>query len=222
MHSLLNSSAVHGPASQQPCSWAEVTAGRERGNRSKVVVLRVGSTQADRGLTCVCCPNYYSSVNCYCTIRCQRVVKCLRTGSTRPTGPQELVRCYSNSALCGACLTLSTVFAHFAGDENGRMPSRVKAEAVVVNCTQCMGPIRMSKSNADARLHWESKHPSCTFATCFPGQFDPTVPGASPAPSGATNTAPVVQKAKPKANTGDLSFLDAALASNPVKGKAGK
>ncbi len=87
-----------------------------------------------------------------------------------------------------------------------------------------MMPIRMSKSNTDARLHCESKHPTTTFASCFPGQFDPTAPvtAAVAAPAQTTAVAAAVTAPKPKAKASDLSFLDAALDSNPVKGKARK
>jgi hypothetical protein len=111
------------------------------------------------------------------------------------------------------------------GDEQGRLPNRVKVEATVAPCTVCMAPIRMSKSNADARLHVESKHPTSTFACCFPGQFDPTVQTeAAPVQASTDNAtpAPVVPAAKPKPKAADLSFLDAALDSNPVKGKGKK
>mmetsp|Transcript_7519 Transcript_7519/g.15182 ORF Transcript_7519/g.15182 Transcript_7519/m.15182 type:complete len:133 (-) Transcript_7519:244-642(-) len=111
------------------------------------------------------------------------------------------------------------------GDADGRLPSRVKAETVVATCTQCMMPIRMSKSNADARLHFENKHPASTFATCFPGQFDPTaVVASAPAASADVKATPVAASTqpKPKAKSQDLSFLDASLASNPVKGKGKK
>lgn len=82
-------------------------------------------------------------------------------------------------------------------------------------------PIRMSKSNTDARLHCESKHPTATFASCFPGQFDPTV---AVAPTASVATAAPVAAVQPKVvkKSADLSFLDAALDSNPVKGKAKK
>ena len=112
-----------------------------------------------------------------------------------------------------------------AGDEHGRMPNRVKAEAVMAHCTQCMMPIRMSKSNTDARLHCDSKHPTATFASCFPGQFDPTAAVAVVAPvvtATAAAAAPAVVVAPKVKKAADLSFLDAALDSNPVKGKAKK
>ena len=119
-------------------------------------------------------------------------------------------------------LSSHVIINYSTGDASGRLPSRVKAETVVINCAQCMMPIRMSKSNADARLHVESKHPTATFASCFPGQFDPTVAVAAAPVIQATTTATIAPKPKPKAKSDDLSFLDAALSSNPVKGKANK
>lgn len=96
------------------------------------------------------------------------------------------------------------------GDEQGRLPSRVKAAAVMANCTQCMTEIKMTKTNTEAKTHWEARHPACTFATCFPGQFDPTVApvpvvgGGGESKTGGTTT-------KKAAKTNDLSFLDDAL-----------
>lgn len=105
----------------------------------------------------------------------------------------------------------------------GRLPNRVKVEATIANCTQCQQPIRMSKTNTDARLHVENKHPTTSFATCFPGQFDPTTAVASaPAAAAAPVAAPVAVAPKPVKKAADLSFLDAALDSNPTKGKAKK
>jgi len=86
---------------------------------------------------------------------------------------------------------------------------------VIVNCTQCMLPIRMTKTNTEAKQHAESKHSTFPFATCFPGQFDPTVVVAATAPSAAVAAAPVAKKAVKKAD--DLSFLDAALLPNGKK-----
>jgi len=106
----------------------------------------------------------------------------------------------------------------------GRLPNRVKVEATVASCTMCQMPIRMSKSNTDARLHVENKHPTAAFATCFPGQFDPTAPGAIVAAEPAAVAAAPVAAPAPKVvkKSADLSFLDDALASNPAKGKAKK
>lgn len=82
------------------------------------------------------------------------------------------------------------------GDAQGRIPHRVKVEKVQVACAQCQGTQRMTKTNSEARMHWESRHPSCTFEQCFPGQT--YVPVAS-AVATATTTKP-----KPKPNS-DIS-----------------
>jgi len=79
----------------------------------------------------------------------------------------------------------------------------------------------MSKTNTDAKIHCQSRHPTATFAQCFPGQFDPTVAvTVAPTDTAAVAVAaPVVVKPKPK--TDDLSFLDSSL-SVGSKGKTGK
>jgi hypothetical protein len=134
------------------------------------------------------------------------------------------------------------------GDEQGRLPSRVKAPEVNFNCTQCQTPIRMTKKNVDAKVHFESKHPTSTFAVCFPGFFDPTVCTASASVEGAEEGASgggskldidlikkQAREAKTVAEGGmtdaqkaaaksvkkkeDLSFLDDALAATPGKKK---
>lgn len=129
------------------------------------------------------------------------------------------------------------------GDEQGRLPSRVKAPEVNFNCTQCQTPIRMTKKNVDAKVHFESKHPTSTFAVCFPGFFDPTLCTASAeegaagggskldidfvkkqareaktvAEGGMTDAQKAAAKAVKKKE--DLSFLDDALAATPGKKK---
>jgi hypothetical protein len=132
------------------------------------------------------------------------------------------------------------------GVEQGRIPMRVKTTEVNAACTLCQQAIRMTKKNIEAVAHWEAKHPTVTFATCFPGQYDPTQEGVAAASAsssssagagagagsgaadasaaeGATETAaaPVAKAPAPapkKKPAQDLSFLDAAL---DVKG-AGK
>eukprot|EP00597_Dinobryon_sp_UTEXLB2267_P000546 CAMPEP_0170062684 /NCGR_PEP_ID=MMETSP0019_2-20121128/3819_1 /TAXON_ID=98059 /ORGANISM="Dinobryon sp., Strain UTEXLB2267" /LENGTH=134 /DNA_ID=CAMNT_0010268895 /DNA_START=49 /DNA_END=453 /DNA_ORIENTATION=+ len=111
------------------------------------------------------------------------------------------------------------------GDENGRLPARVKAAEVLARCTICSHEIRMTKKNVEAKSHFESKHPTSTFAICFPGQVDPTVPGFNPEgttaakPSGTTSTASTAPVAAPKKKVDDLSFLDSALDSKNYAGK---
>ena len=103
-------------------------------------------------------------------------------------------------------------------DKDGRMPSKPAPVQNFVNCAVCMGELKMSKSNADARIHCDSKHPTHTFAQCFPGQFDPTVVAAA-APAAAEAAKPAVQVQGPgKAKkSDDMSFLQEALAAQPGK-----
>lgn len=82
----------------------------------------------------------------------------------------------------------------------------------------------MTKKNVEAKSHFESKHPTSTFALCFPNQIDPTVPGfaaegtSSSKQSSSSASSSAVASA-PKKKTEDLSFLDAALDSKNYKKK---
>eukprot|EP01035_Chromulina_nebulosa_P033281 gene33281-44551_t len=108
------------------------------------------------------------------------------------------------------------------GDENGRLPARVKAPEVLARCTICSHEIRMTKKNVEAKSHFESKHPTSTFAICFPNQIDPTVPGfATEGTSSKQSSSSSSSSAAsaPKKKTEDLSFLDAALDSKNYKKK---
>lgn len=100
------------------------------------------------------------------------------------------------------------------GDKDGRLPSKPATVQVFVNCTVCCTELRMSKSNADARIHCESRHPGIPFSQCFPGQFDPTAPVVTAAASGPATQGQGPSKAKKPT---DLSFLQDALAAQPGK-----
>ena len=103
------------------------------------------------------------------------------------------------------------------GDEQGRIPSRVKAAEVMARCTVCSQEIRATKKNVEAKAHWESRHPTLTFAACFPGIFDPTAPGAVEEKEESAPVAAAAAPAPKKKAAADLSFLDAAL--DPKKKK---
>ena len=111
--------------------------------------------------------------------------------------------------------------ANGIGDEQGRMPSRVKDPEVKARCTVCSLEIRVTKKNIEANAHWESRHPTITYAACWPGLFDPSAPAAASATDGAAPAAaPAAAAAAPapkKKAAQDLSFLDAAL--DPKKKK---
>ncbi len=101
------------------------------------------------------------------------------------------------------------------GDEQGRLPNRVKAADVLAKCTLCSHEIKETKANNELRQHCDARHPTSTFAICFPTATDPTVPVVV-----AVSSAPVAAVApKKKAASNDLSFLDSALDSKAFKGK---
>jgi len=105
------------------------------------------------------------------------------------------------------------------GDADGKLPARVKPANVMGKCTKCMSEIRMTSTNTEAKEHWSSRHPTCTFAECFPGQFDPTVTNdaettTTTTTSTSTSTGQPVAK---KNTTQDMSFLNEALSFNPNK-----
>ncbi len=54
------------------------------------------------------------------------------------------------------------------GDEMGRLPSRVKAEAIMLCCTVCKAELKCTKTNTEMKVHAESKHGK-TLEECFPG-----------------------------------------------------
>mmetsp|Transcript_3775 Transcript_3775/g.7347 ORF Transcript_3775/g.7347 Transcript_3775/m.7347 type:complete len:140 (-) Transcript_3775:962-1381(-) len=53
------------------------------------------------------------------------------------------------------------------GDENGRIPARVKAEAIMSKCTVCAQSMKITKTNTELRQHAENKHGK-TLGICFP------------------------------------------------------
>jgi hypothetical protein len=96
----------------------------------------------------------------------------------------------------------------------------------MAKCTICSVEIRTTKKNIEAKTHFESRHPTSTFATCFPGAFDPTVAGSGAAEETAgemtaapVTAAPAVAPPKKKKPAEDLSFLSAALDSKEYKKK---
>ena len=54
------------------------------------------------------------------------------------------------------------------GDDKGRLPARVKTEAVMICCTVCKSEMKCTKTNTEMKLHSESKHGK-TLEECFPG-----------------------------------------------------
>lgn len=89
----------------------------------------------------------------------------------------------------------------------------------MIKCTQCQTEIRATKKNIEAMTHFQSRHPTCTFSTCFPGAFDPTAPVAAAEVTDASASSAAPAAPKPKKKTDDLSFLDSALDSKQFKKK---
>ena len=53
------------------------------------------------------------------------------------------------------------------GDENGRIPHRIKADAQMVKCADCQQEMKITKTNTELKMHAENKHGK-TLAVCFP------------------------------------------------------
>ena len=54
------------------------------------------------------------------------------------------------------------------GDESGRVPARVKAEAQMSKCTECAMEFKITKTNTELKQHAENKHGKM-LEVCFPG-----------------------------------------------------
>ena len=54
------------------------------------------------------------------------------------------------------------------GDENGRLPPRVKEAPKMINCAICMFEMKITKTNTELVAHAESKHGK-GLEECFPG-----------------------------------------------------
>jgi hypothetical protein len=113
------------------------------------------------------------------------------------------------------------------GDEQGRIPMRVKDPPKMARCNICQMELKITKTNTELSAHADSKHGS-TLLLCFPGAkeiADEMVavlarkdkgPGAASA--SATATSPAIKK-KPAAGGMD-DLLAAGLSSAKTKGGA--
>lgn len=108
------------------------------------------------------------------------------------------------------------------GDELGRIPARVKAEALMMKCATCQQELKVTKTNTELKRHSESKHGK-TVEECFPGA---TAAAADLAAAGAkgggakAKKGPEMTKAQRKKQTeaGLDDLLSAGLGSKK-KGK---
>ena len=89
------------------------------------------------------------------------------------------------------------------GDAEGRMPSRVKAEAKLSKCTICFQELVITKTNTELIAHAESKHGK-TCEICFPGakeEAEAMKAALQKGGKGGASNGPTVSKAEKKKKT---------------------
>jgi hypothetical protein len=116
------------------------------------------------------------------------------------------------------------------GDAQGRIVKE-KTANTMAKCSICQLELRMTKKNVEAQQHVQSKHPTSSWETCFPGQTKPEAGSAfSGKPEGgqkldidriraeaaeaksiAEGGESKAEKAKKKKKQEDFSFLDDAM-----------
>lgn len=111
------------------------------------------------------------------------------------------------------------------GDENGRLPPRIKADAKMAQCILCQAELKITKTNTELRLHSENKHGK-TIEMCFPGaeaisaEMKNAVAGGNKGKEAKAGTGKASKKVT-KENLDDL--LLAGMAGGPgAKKKKGK
>ena len=111
------------------------------------------------------------------------------------------------------------------GDENGRLPPRIKADAKMAQCIVCQAELKITKTNTELKLHSENKHGK-TIDVCFPGaeaisaEMKNSVAGGTKGNGGKAGSGKGSKKVT-KENLDDL--LMAGMAGGPgAKKKKGK
>mmetsp|Transcript_19623 Transcript_19623/g.32147 ORF Transcript_19623/g.32147 Transcript_19623/m.32147 type:complete len:134 (-) Transcript_19623:151-552(-) len=111
------------------------------------------------------------------------------------------------------------------GDENGRLPPRMKADAKMAQCIVCQAELKITKTNTELKLHSENKHGK-TIDVCFPGaeavsaEMKNSVAGGSTGNGGKAGSGKGSKKVT-KENLDDL--LMAGMAGGPgAKKKKGR
>jgi len=108
------------------------------------------------------------------------------------------------------------------GDENGRIPARVKDPPKMASCTICQQQLKITKTNTELKKHAESKHGK-TVDDCFPGaqaiseQLAQVGKKDSKSGAGGSTMSKAQKKKKAAADMDDL--LSAGLSGNKKKGK---
>ena len=109
------------------------------------------------------------------------------------------------------------------GDENGRIPARVKAEAIMLKCAVCQQELKVTKTNTELKRHAESKHGK-TVEDCFPGATKMAEELAAATAKGGGKggkKGPELTKAQRKKQAADGldDLLSAGLSGGKKKGK---
>ena len=115
------------------------------------------------------------------------------------------------------------------GDETGRMPARVKAEAQMAACAVCQANLKITKTNTELKQHAENKHGK-TLAECFPDaeKIAEEILAAQGAKGGKAGKGGAAQQGKSKAQKkkdaadGLDDLLSAGLSGIGKKNKGGK
>jgi hypothetical protein len=119
------------------------------------------------------------------------------------------------------------------GDEQGRIPVRVKEPPKIARCTVCQMELKITKTNTELTAHADSKHNS-TMPICFPGAkeiADEMIavlarkdkgPGAASAVAAAASSSTTGTKKTKAGAAGGMDDLLAAGLSSAGKGAGGK
>lgn len=114
------------------------------------------------------------------------------------------------------------------GDENGRMPARVKAEAIMGKCTICSQELKITKTNTELKRHAENKHGKA-LGFCFPDAekiagdlANKSVKGGSKGGSEKQTQGKSKAQQKKDAAAGLDDLLSAGLSGVGKKAKGGK
>ena len=113
------------------------------------------------------------------------------------------------------------------GDENGRLPTRVKDAGIIMLCNVCKSELKCTKTNTELKRHALGKHGKADYEECFPGaekhaaELLVKVTKGGVAPGGKTGPSSNITKAekKKKAAAGLDDLLGAGLSSKPSKKK---
>eukprot|EP00584_Thalassiosira_punctigera_P012209 CAMPEP_0172562906 /NCGR_PEP_ID=MMETSP1067-20121228/98908_1 /TAXON_ID=265564 ORGANISM="Thalassiosira punctigera, Strain Tpunct2005C2" /NCGR_SAMPLE_ID=MMETSP1067 /ASSEMBLY_ACC=CAM_ASM_000444 /LENGTH=135 /DNA_ID=CAMNT_0013353231 /DNA_START=66 /DNA_END=473 /DNA_ORIENTATION=- len=114
------------------------------------------------------------------------------------------------------------------GDENGRLPPRVKDAAIKMSCIICKSELTCTKTNTELKKHALGKHGKTDYEECFPGAevhakalLEKVTKGGGAGGAGSKNNKQGMTKAekKKKMAAGLDDLLNAGLASKPGKKK---